>query len=151
MKTKILLTSLGTLLIVGTLAGCNKEGNSSDTKMPAAPEAAEPAEPAPSADTVPPAAGAATSQAATIATNAAAAMTETMSAAKAKADMIIAQAKSFITDKKYNEALEALNKLSSMALTPEQQKTVDDLKAQVQKLISSGTGAMDATKGLLGK
>lgn len=154
MKTKTLTTSLGTLLIVGALTGCNKPSSNSDagtTPPPAAPEAAQPAATTPNTDTMSAAAATAVSQTKTAVTNATAAMTDAVSAAKAKADTIISQAKSFINDQKYSDALDALNKLSSMALTPEQQKTVDDLKAQVKQLMAGGTNTLNAAKSLFGK
>jgi|SRR5690242_2976816 len=141
MKTKILVHSLGALLIVATLAGCNKKSDSSSSETPHAPDAPATAQPAA------PAAG----QSAKAATNAAPAMTEAIRAAQIKVDGMIAQAKSFIADKRYDAALEALNQLSGMALTPEQQKTVDDLKAQVKKLTAGDADAANAAKNLIGK
>ena len=148
MKTKTLKNAIGALLVVASLAGCNnKNGNTTKTEAPATPEATEPTMHSPESNTM----SAAASQSAELATNTAAAMTEAVSAAKAKVDGLISQAKSFIADKKYDDAVAALNKLSEMTLTPEQQKTVDDLKAQLKKLIASGSDAANAAKNLLGK
>jgi hypothetical protein len=69
------------------------------------------------------------------------------------AQSMIDKANSLIADSKYSEAMDLLKKLSSMQLTPKQQKMVDYLMAQVQKAMT-GAATSDATKsvgGLLGK
>jgi hypothetical protein len=64
----------------------------------------------------------------------------------------VAAAKKFIADKNYQGALDELNKLSSLKLSDEQTKVVDNLKTEVQALITKGTtGAADAAKSLFGK
>ena len=81
------------------------------------------------------------------------AVQEPTASAAADTQSLIDKAKSLIADNKYTEAMDLLKKLSSMQLTPEQKKMVDDLMAQVQKAMA-GAAASEATKsvgGLLGK
>jgi len=70
-------------------------------------------------------------------------------AASSQADGLIAKAQSLITSKNYTEATNVLKELSSLKLTPEQQKLVDDLKAQVQKYMAS-QATSEATKAVGG-
>ncbi len=64
-----------------------------------------------------------------------------------QAESTITNVRQMIADKKYQEALTALQTATKLQLTPEQKKTVDDLMAQVQKLLSSD--AAKAVGGLL--
>lgn len=72
--------------------------------------------------------------------------TQTGDATKQQAQSMIDRAKEYISQKKYQDALASLKQLSNVSLTPEQQKVVDDLKAQVQKLVAG-----DAVKSLIPK
>lgn len=65
------------------------------------------------------------------------------------AQTLIDQAKALINDKKYSEALTALQNLGQMKLTPEQQGMVDNLKALVQKAMV-GQGAAGGAKSIGG-
>ncbi len=62
---------------------------------------------------------------------------QAISDANAKAQEILTQAQNLVGEKKYDEAANLLQKLSSFDLTPEQQKLLDDLKATIQKAMQS--------------
>jgi hypothetical protein len=60
---------------------------------------------------------------------------------------IIKKAQDLVGEKKYQDALSALQQLANLTLTPEQQKVVDDIKAQIQKAVASQT-LQDAAKSI---
>lgn len=80
--------------------------------------------------------------------------TETAAAAQAKAQGVIDQAKSLVNSGKYTDAMTLLQqKLTGLQLTPDQQKLVDEVKAQIQKALESAAkgpakAATDAKKPL---
>lgn len=69
-------------------------------------------------------------------------------AAQGQVQTLMDKAKTLVADKKYSDALTTINDLSKLQLTPDQQKWVADLKAQVQKAMASqATGnLLDTTK-----
>jgi hypothetical protein len=168
MKIKNSIVSLAACAAVIAFAGCSKSAapapGGSASPTPAADAATAPAANAATAvtdaakdvagkaaDTAKDVAGQAAAAVTTAVTTAAVATNAAVTAATSQFTDIVGQAKSYIADKKYTQALDILNKLSGVVLSADQQKTVDDLKAQVQKLVAGTGGAVDAAKNLLGK
>ena len=143
MKTRTLVTAFAACLAIASFSGCSKS-------EPQAPNAADTQK---AADTTAVQARQAAQTAATNVQQAAAKAADTAvttaQVATAQAQSMIDKAKSFVADKKYQDALDALNTLKNIKLTAEQQKLVDDLKAQIQKLMSSD--AAKSVGNLLGK
>ena len=142
MNTKTLRASIASCLLIAAISGCDKDSNkpiADDTK-----KAAEGA-----ADSVKQAADKAATEVKQAGDKIADAVAKPAEPASAQADGVIAKAKSLVTEKKYSEALTALAGLKDIKLTDAQQKIVDELKAQIQKLMSGDAGK--AAGNLLGK
>jgi hypothetical protein len=95
----------------------------------------------------------ATNVGARMAVDTAAKMAVAPAATEAQAQGLIDQAKTMVSQNKYQGAVDTLKKLSSLKLTPEQQTVVDGLKAQIQKYMAS-QATSEGTKAignLLGK
>jgi hypothetical protein len=67
--------------------------------------------------------------------------------AKAEAQSLIDKTRTYISEKKYEDALASLKQLSNFSLTPEQKKTVDGLKTQLQNLMTN-TGFTNAASAV---
>lgn len=137
--------SIVAIVLCGALApltACKKE----EAAAPAPPETSKPAD----AMATQPAAAvdAAKSNGQAVADQA----TTQVKASEQQAQSLIDQAKSYLTDQKYQEAMSSLTKLGGVTLTADQQKTVDNLKAQIQAALAKATSSDAASKlgGVLG-
>jgi len=137
MKVGRIIGVLSLVVAFAFIAGCSKQEQPATSTAPAATATEKPA-----AEADKPAIQAAPAIAP-------AAATDTETAASSQAQGLIDKAKSLVDSNQYADASKILQELSSMKLTAEQQKIVDDLKALVQKkLADQGTSALG---GLLNK
>ena len=140
MKIKLVIAGIAVCAGLAALSACKKEQASSDTQLqkPAESSASEAAKPVDTAKTE---TKEVTEQAATQA-----------KPAEQQAQGLIDRAKSLVAENKYQDALGSLKQLADVKLTAEQQKLVDDLKAQIQAAIAKATtgGAASALGGALG-
>jgi len=67
----------------------------------------------------------------------------------AQVQSAIGAATQLVTQGKYQEALQSLGSLATVKLTPEQQKTVDALKQQINAALAKGTSAAGAAAGAI--
>ena len=133
MKIKLVIVGIAVCATLAAVSGCKKE---------------EPAPGAPKADqgTASGTVGCRQRQAVVDAAKSAAKEVTDQAAAQVKAaeqqaQGLIDRAKSYVSEQKYQEALSSLNQLTNIKLTAEQQKLVDDLKAQIQSALAKATAA----------
>jgi len=145
MKNQILIAAITLSAAAVSLSGCKKE-ETPPAAAPAAVEATKPSdtmanEPAKVVESAKPAAKEVVDQA-----------TSQADAATAQSQSLIDKAKGYVADQKYQDALSTIGQLSASKLTPDQQKIVDALKAQIQTAMAkaSTSDAASALGGALG-
>lgn len=81
------------------------------------------------------------------ATQAVQAVSQPATDATAKAQSIIDSAKQLVSQGKWQELGQTLPKLQGLKLTPEQEKTLADLKAQLEKVVQAAASKQPAIPG----
>jgi hypothetical protein len=133
MNTSRILSVLTMATAVAIVSGCSKQEQpaASTTSTPASAPATAAAPAVPAAPATP------------AATPAPPSPTASEPAATSQAQGLLDKAKSLVDGGQYADASKLLQELSTMQLTPDQQKMLDDLKAAVQKnLAGSALGGM---------
>jgi hypothetical protein len=140
MKIKSIIAGIVMCAAVAAVNGCKQEPAASDVQPPKT-NAGMASEAATTVDAAKSAVKEGTDQAAA-----------QVKAAEPQAQGLIDRAKALVSEQKYPEALSSLNQLAGTKLTAEQQKLVDDLKAQIQSALAKATGsdAASALGGALG-
>jgi hypothetical protein len=139
MKAPVTSLALGAIALSLLAAGCGKQ----ETKAPA------PAAPAAANAPAAPAAKEMKAAADKMVDQGKAAAGQMSADLSAQAQGMIDKAKTLISEKKYQDAISSLQTLAMSKLSPEHKKTVDDLIAQAQKLMSSDMGK--AVQGVMKK
>lgn len=133
MRIKSAIAGIVLCVAAAAVSGCKKEQAASDVQAPK-PNEGMASEAAKAADTAQSAAKQVSEQA-----------TAQAKATQEQAQGLIDRAKAYVSEQKYQDALSSLNQLTNIKLTAEQQKLVDDLKAQIQSALAKATGSNAAS------
>ncbi len=158
MQTRYLVLALAAGSLIGLVAGCERK-----TEPPPAPPAKAEAgtiqqqvgtAAAAAKETAQQAATAVTGAATQAATAVSSAATQAVQAAAqpatdatAKAQAIIDSAKKLVSESKWQEVAQTLGQLKDLKLTPDQEKSLMDLKAQLEKMVKDAMSKQPALPG----